>query len=379
MNRLTQKLLPISTLTLLLTTLQGGLPPHTVLRAWVDQPAIAQTAESISTRVYQQASPAVVTIKNGVGHGSGFVVSADGLIITNAHVVADSPRIVTVLFNDGRQVSADVIGFADNGVDLAALKIYEQNNLPYLPLAPQNAVEVGQNIFVIGTPLTEDYQNTLTSGMISRLNPQDGILQHDANTNAGNSGGPVLNSQGQVLGVHFSGDIGNVVYGNTGRPIGVTKSGINFAVAGNRLQTFLQAVKTGKASRLSTLPNPQQQSTIPTLSGSGKVISAALEKTDTQLNNQRLIDLYQFEGKAGQSVSISLESDEFNPVLQLFYVDQSGPQPKYVPIAKNDDRGPADFAAQLNLPLPKDGLYYIGAIASQEGALGNYKLQAKGI
>ena len=74
-------------------------------------PAQEQTA----SRVYQKASPAVVTVKNGSGHGSGFLVSPDGIIITNAHVVADGPRVVTVKFSNGQQASADVIGFAKNG------------------------------------------------------------------------------------------------------------------------------------------------------------------------------------------------------------------------------------------------------------------------
>lgn len=373
--KLTSKFISISTL--LLTA--GIITPTTILHPAVTQPAVAQSAQSIASKVYQQASPAVVTIKNGSGHGSGFIVSTDGWIITNAHVVANGPRIVTVKFNDGRQVSADVIGFAHNGVDLAALKIYDSAKLPSLSLAPVGSTQVGDNIFVIGTPLSEDYQNTLSGGMISRLNRQDGTIQHSANTNSGNSGGPVLNSLGQVVGVHFSGDVRGLVYNPTGQPIGVTKSGINFAISGDRLHTFLAAVKSGTVSRVSTLPKPNPQKTIPTLSSQGKVISATLEKQDIQLKNQTFIDLYQFQGKAGQSISLILESDEFNPVLQLFYVDQSGLQPKYVPIARNDDRGPADFAAQLQLPLPKDGLYYVGAIAAERGELGKYKLQAKGM
>ncbi|KAI9132065.1 S1C family serine protease [Acaryochloris sp. CCMEE 5410] len=219
-HKLTSKLISFSTLLLTIAT------PTLSLHPALAQTARAQSTQSIATQIYQQASPAVITIKNGSGHGSGFIVSSDGWIITNAHVVANGPRIVTVKFNDGRQVSADVIGFAHNGVDLAALKIYESANLPSLPVAPVDSPQIGDDIFVIGTPLTEDYQNTLSKGMISRVDPQKGTIQHNANTNPGNSGGPVLNRQGQVVGVHFSGDVRGLVYSRTGRPIGVTKSGI---------------------------------------------------------------------------------------------------------------------------------------------------------
>lgn len=193
-HRLTSKFISISTL--LLTV--GIVTPTISLFPSLAQPAVAQSAESMASRVYQQASPAVVTIKNGSGHGSGFIVSADGWIITNAHVVADSPRIVTVRLNDGRQVPADVIGFAHNGVDLAALKIYGATNLPSLPLAPADSIQVGQNIFVIGTPLSEEYQNTLSRGIISRFSRRDGVIQHDANTNAGNSGAPFSTARARL-------------------------------------------------------------------------------------------------------------------------------------------------------------------------------------
>lgn len=370
-RKLTSKLISFSTLLLTMAT------PTLYLHPALTQTARAQSTRSIATQIYQQASPAVVTIKNGSGHGSGFIVSSDGWIITNAHVVANGPRIVTVKFNDGRQVSADVIGFAHNGVDLAALKIYETTNLPSLPIAPVDSPQIGDDIFVIGTPLTEDYQNTLSKGMISRLDPQKGTLQHSAITNPGNSGGPVLNRQGQVVGVHFSGDVRGLVYSSTGRPIGVTKSGINFAISGDRLLTFLKAMRSGKTSRVSTLPKQSQKKAIPQLAS--QELNASLEKTDIQITPQTFMDLYQFQGKAKQSVSLTLKSDEFNPVLQLFFVDQTGPKPKYIPVAKNDDRGPADFTAQLNLSLPQDGLYYIGVTTSDRGEQGRYQIQAKGI
>ena len=94
---------------------------------------LAQTVEeTTANQVCDRDNAAVVTIKNGKGHGSGFVVSPDGLIITNAHVVADGPRVVPVFFENGKQFPADAMGFAKGGVDLAALKILNKRNLPTL-------------------------------------------------------------------------------------------------------------------------------------------------------------------------------------------------------------------------------------------------------
>ncbi|KAI9132067.1 pre-peptidase C-terminal domain-containing protein [Acaryochloris sp. CCMEE 5410] len=136
-------------------------------------------------------------------------------------------------------------------------------------------------------------------------------------------------------------------------------------------------MRSGKTSRVSTLPKPSSEKKIPQLVS--RELDASLEKTDIQITPQTFMDLYQFQGKAKQSVSLTLKSDEFNPVLQLFFVDQSGPKPKYISVAKNDDRGPADFTAQLNLSLLQNGLYYIGVTTSDRGEQGRYQIQAKGI
>jgi serine protease Do len=341
------------------------------------RPAIAQqpSQEQIATRLYKKASPAVVTIKNGKGHGSGFLVSTDGLIITNAHVVADGPRIVTVLFPDGRQESADVIGFAKNGTDLAALRIFSTNKLPTLPLAAPNSAQVGQSIFVIGTPLDEAYQNTLSAGIISRLNPKDGLIQHDANTNSGNSGGPVLNAQGQVVGVTVSMDIRGGVWDNQGNVTGHTKSGIYFAVALDRLQSFLKNVQQGNLSSVSTLASAPKQTPIPTIRLSGKTIQGALTQDDTRLQSGIFADLYRFEGRTGQTIALEMKSADLNSWVALYQVKDSATGQTYDLVASNDDQGPGDFNAKLITQLTTDGQYIIMASSKDIGEAGRYTLQ----
>ena len=149
--------------------------------------AVAQTAsEQIGRNVYQKASPAVVTVKDGRGHGSGFVVSQDGLIITNAHVVEGSPSVVTVEFPDGKKLPADVMGFAKGGLDLAVLKIHNQKNLRTLGLATEGSSEVGDRVFALGSPLDPEFKDTFTQGNITRINKE--VIQHNAPVYGGNSG-----------------------------------------------------------------------------------------------------------------------------------------------------------------------------------------------
>jgi serine protease Do len=354
------------TLSVLLATTGLSCQPGGFLMENV-RPIPAQ--EQTASRVYQKASPAVVTVKNGSGHGSGFLVSPDGIIITNAHVVADGPRVVTVKFSNGQQASADVIGFAKNGVDLAVLRIYNRQNLPYLPLARPNSAKVGESVFAIGTPLNEDYQNTLTQGIISRLDPEKGIVQHNANINKGNSGGPLLNSQGEVVGVNVAVNIGSSVYDDAGNPIGHTQSGINFAVSLDRLQAFLTAVKTGDISSVSTLQKENREPVILTLPLDGQTVQGNLTKDQNE-------QYYAFEGRIGQKVTIEMNAQEINPLLTILRVVKSSEGEKVEKIADNDDRAPGDFNARLVTELPADGVYLVVAKSQEKGETGNYTLRA---
>ena len=148
-----------------------------------------------------------------IGGGSGFIISQDGMIITNKHVVRDTEAKYTVLTNNGDEY--DVVKmYRDPLNDLAILKI-EATNLKPLALGDSSKLKLGQLAIAIGTPLGE-FQNTITTGVISGLGrgitagspfegfveKLDGVIQTDAAISPGNSGGPLLNSSGQVIGVN---------------------------------------------------------------------------------------------------------------------------------------------------------------------------------
>ncbi|MBC8006550.1 MAG: DegQ family serine endoprotease [Prolixibacteraceae bacterium] len=137
------------------------------------------------------------------GLGSGFIVSPDGIVITNAHVVADASEI-TVKLTDRREFEAKVLG-VDKRTDIAVLKI-EAKNLPAVKIGRANDLKVGEWVAAIGSPF--GFENTITSGIVSakaRSLPDENFvpfIQTDVAVNPGNSGGPLFNMDGEVVGVN---------------------------------------------------------------------------------------------------------------------------------------------------------------------------------
>jgi serine protease Do len=138
------------------------------------------------------------------GAGSGFIIDADGSILTNNHVIDHAERI-TVKLSDGRSFVARVIG-ADPDTDIALIKIDGQTKLPVAPLGDSSTLRMGEWVCAIGNPL--GYEHTVTVGVVSFLGRKlfdeslDNYIQTDAAINFGNSGGPLINAHGEVIGIN---------------------------------------------------------------------------------------------------------------------------------------------------------------------------------
>lgn len=169
--------------------------------------------------LYERCSVSAVSIyvtygsrSNGYAIGSGFVLTEDGYIATNHHVVEDGEEF-TVIFYDGEEYSAELIG-SDSIRDLAVLKIKAKNLTP-MPIGESSSLRIGQSVVAIGTPYDLVLAGTMTKGIISGVNRKIELaddsgrvtktmrlIQTDASINPGNSGGPLLNMAGQVIGIN---------------------------------------------------------------------------------------------------------------------------------------------------------------------------------
>ena len=215
------------------------------------QPPPLSAAEEALVGITQRVSPAVVGISTRGGTGSGFIIRADGILLTNAHVVGPY-RSVTVELATGNEVQGRVLG-SDPALDVAIVDI-PGTGLPVAPLGDSDRIQVGQSAIAIGNPL--QFSRTVTTGIISgihrtlpttgRSGGLDELIQTDAAINPGNSGGPLLNSAGQVIGINTA-----VVQGTPMQ--GATAFGLGFAVPVNVAREIAEQLLTTGAIRRATL------------------------------------------------------------------------------------------------------------------------------
>lgn len=207
--------------------------------------AVAAQSPASPSAIYKQASPGVVTISTssgalrgrGEGTGSGIVLDRSGNILTNAHVVSGASQL-QVTFQDGATASATV-GRIDQANDLAVVRVsVPTDKLHPLALGNSDNVLVGDTVYAIGAPF--GYHESMVSGVVSGLNRTDetsglhGLIQTDARTNPGNSGGPLLNTLGQVIGVNVA--IDSPIPGSVG---------VGFAIPINVVKTLVGSSQNG--------------------------------------------------------------------------------------------------------------------------------------
>ena len=192
----------------------------------------------ITSTVYQQTFFFEMVPTRALG--SGFLISPDGRILTNNHVISGSSKI-EVRFSDGSRYTAKVL-VADRADDLAMIQIDPKKKVPFLKLGDSDALQVGQNVLAIGNPF--GFSGTLTTGIVSSLGREirnenstlEGLVQTDAAINEGNSGGPLLDSQGNVIGINTA------ILAPSGGNIG-----IGFAMPINRAKAMLEDFRVGKS------------------------------------------------------------------------------------------------------------------------------------
>lgn len=211
------------------------LPPTTDGSAVGDTPSLIELASRENAmsipEIVEKITPSVVGISSAAGTGSGIIMSEDGYIITNAHVVENSDA-VSVLLHDDSEHNAIIIG-TDKRTDLAVIKINAPSLVP-AEFGNSDELVVGETVIAIGNPLGFDFYGSVTGGIISGLERSLTIddvtltlIQTDAAINGGNSGGPLVNSYGQVIGI------------NSAKVAGTIAEGMGFAIPMNNAKPIV--------------------------------------------------------------------------------------------------------------------------------------------
>ena len=237
----------------------GGAVGYLVARETLPQASVTTTTvegapslqpgsiADIAARVQPAVVQLNVTTPQGGGTGSGFVISDDGYIITNNHVAGDAAGEIEVAFADGTSLPGRLIG-ANPGYDLALVKV-DTTGLPTVPLGSSDALSVGDAVIAVGSPL--GLQGTVTSGIVSALDRPVtaggdtgeasfiNAIQTDAAINPGNSGGPLLNGNGEVIGV-------NSAIATTGAAAG--SIGLGFAIPIDTAKRIADEIRTTGSS-----------------------------------------------------------------------------------------------------------------------------------
>ena len=212
-----------------------------VISAFFGQNVFAQTFEQdelVNISVYERLNKSIVAIDGKITNsefssGTGCIIDPNGLILTSRHVI-DGVKDIKIKLYDGTEKDGKVVGTIRGGNDLALIKIECKTPLTPVVLGNSNEVKVGQKVLVIGNPF--GFNNTLTTGIVSRIDIERNKIQTDAAINPGSSGGPLLNSNAEVIGINQS------IYNPDNNKSNI---GIGFAVPIDEAKEFIR-----KASRV---------------------------------------------------------------------------------------------------------------------------------
>jgi len=190
-----------------------------------------ETDELSNIKVYEKLSPAIVSIEvqipDGISSGSGCIINSNGIILTSAHILENSKRI-TVTTNNGKTYKASIVQNGTRHKDLALIQIISEESFSTVKLGNSSDLKVGQKVLAIGNPF--GFNGTLTQGIISRIDYTKNKIQTDAAINPGSSGGPLINTSGEVIGIN------QAIFNPDNN---ISNIGIGFAIPINTAKEFL--------------------------------------------------------------------------------------------------------------------------------------------
>jgi serine protease Do len=325
------------------------------------------TDEQARIQLFEKSKDAVVKISTKVSTGSGFIITKDGLVVTNKHVVKNEEsqiaEKVKVTLADGTELAADVLGVS-RYQDLALIRIPNQTKLNSFKLARSESIRVGQNVYAIGSPFGID--NIFTAGILNKVDKSESVLLHDARINSGNSGGPLIDLQGEVIGVNTA------IYSKDSEGSSVKNTAISVSINVDRVNDLIAAYK-GKFPSFVSIKNIDKRTSFRQLPTTGTAVTDSFKSGDDTDSRNIYYRNYSFKGKANQQLTIEISSTQIDPTLILSFLAE-GQEPEQ--IDENNGTSPKDSNAKLSLVLPKDGVYVVTAKTFQPGETGNYQIKA---
>ncbi len=187
--------------------------------------------EKTSVCIYEKINPAIVSVdsclNDGLSCGTGCIIDKDGTILTSAHILEEGNDIIVTTCN-GQDYQAKIIKKLGEHKDIALLKIYPLNELSTVKMGDSSKVKVGEKVLAIGNPF--GFKGTLTQGIVSRIDYEKNRIQTDAAINPGSSGGPLLNSNGEIIGIN------QAIYNPDNN---ISNIGIGFATPVNLIKEYL--------------------------------------------------------------------------------------------------------------------------------------------
>lgn len=199
----------------------------------ITTPAFAFDREELSIiSLYEKINPAIVCVdshvSDGISCGTGCIIDKSGIILTSAHVIDVGKNVVVTMFN-GQDYNAKVIKRLGENKDIALLKIDVPTELKTVKFGNSEKIKVGQKVLAIGNPF--GFNGTLTQGIISRIDYTKNRIQTDAAINPGSSGGPLLNKDGEIIGIN------QAIYNPDNN---ISNIGIGFAIPINLVKEYLK-------------------------------------------------------------------------------------------------------------------------------------------
>ncbi len=203
-----------------------------LLSFYFSQPVYSFDREENSIiSLYKKINPAIVSvdsqISDGISCGTGCIIDSSGIILTSAHVIEEGNAVIVTLAN-GKDYNARVLKIFGENKDIALLKIDVAHNLKTVKFGNSEKIKVGQKVLAIGNPF--GFNGTLTQGIISRIDYAKNRIQTDAAINPGSSGGPLLNKNGEIIGIN------QAIYNPDDN---ISNIGIGFAIPINLVKEYL--------------------------------------------------------------------------------------------------------------------------------------------